>query len=149
MRDGEKGPVRFPRGNPSLGQATARWASPTAADGNSRTADPATSREGSTSLTGQAAMWATPTAAMWRSEDGDGMRAPKHSPPLSRQVLRPAMPGAQSSPSDPTSSRRLNPLFVEWLMGWPIGWTACEPLGTEWCRWLLLSRSWLLRLGRT
>jgi hypothetical protein len=25
---------------------------------------------------------------------------------------------------------RLNPQFVEWLMGFPIGWTACEPLVT-------------------
>ena len=28
---------------------------------------------------------------------------------------------------------KLNPEFVEWLMGWPIGWTACEPVGTESC----------------
>lgn len=25
---------------------------------------------------------------------------------------------------------RLNPPWVEWLMGWPIGWTALEPLET-------------------
>ena len=25
---------------------------------------------------------------------------------------------------------QLNPDWVEWLMGWPIGWTACEPLAT-------------------
>lgn len=36
-------------------------------------------------------------------------------------------------PAGPTSSplaRRLNPRFVEWLMGWPPGWTAFEPLAT-------------------
>ena len=22
----------------------------------------------------------------------------------------------------------LNPMWVEWLMGWPVGWTDCEPL---------------------
>jgi hypothetical protein len=31
----------------------------------------------------------------------------------------------------------LNPTWVEWLMGWPLGWTGCEPLGTgkfqQWC----------------
>lgn len=31
----------------------------------------------------------------------------------------------------------LNPPWVEWLMGWPIGWTDLEPLGTDkfrqWC----------------
>jgi hypothetical protein len=25
---------------------------------------------------------------------------------------------------------RLNPEFIEWVMGWPIGWTAVAPLGT-------------------
>lgn len=33
---------------------------------------------------------------------------------------------------------RLNPQFVEWLMGWPIGWTELQPLATdrfqEWLR---------------
>jgi len=31
----------------------------------------------------------------------------------------------------------LNPTWVEWLMGWPLGWTALEPLGMDkfltWC----------------
>jgi len=31
--------------------------------------------------------------------------------------------GRESSPVDPTLRRRLNPRFVEWLMGFPIGWT--------------------------
>lgn len=26
---------------------------------------------------------------------------------------------------------RLNPEWVEWLMGWPIGWTDCTPLATD------------------
>jgi len=95
-------------------------------------------------LRDQTRQWATPTSAMWRSEDGS--HSPEHSPPLSRQVLRMPTPGAPSSPSGQTSRRRLNPLFVEWLMGWPTGWTACEPLGTEWSRWWLLSRFWLSRL---
>lgn len=29
-------------------------------------------------------------------------------------------------------TRALNPRFVEWLMGWPIGWTDCDSLVTEW-----------------
>jgi hypothetical protein len=32
---------------------------------------------------------------------------------------------------------RLNPAWVEWLMGWPIGWTDCAPSGTgRFRRWL-------------
>tara|TARA_R100001082_G_scaffold22457_2_gene10824 strand:- start:201 stop:512 length:312 start_codon:yes stop_codon:yes gene_type:complete len=39
---------------------------------------------------------------------------------------------AQTTSSDGSKSQtRLNPLFVEWLMGMPIGWTGFEPLGTE------------------
>ena len=31
----------------------------------------------------------------------------------------------------------LNPTWVEWLMGWPIGWTACEPLEMDkFLQWL-------------
>lgn len=30
----------------------------------------------------------------------------------------------------------LNPDWVEWLMGWPMGWTSLEPLPVqEWARW--------------
>jgi site-specific DNA-cytosine methylase len=45
------------------------------------------------------------------------------------------------------SHKVLNPQFVEWLMGWPIGWTEFAPVGTAWCRWLPLMRgalSWLV-----
>lgn len=29
---------------------------------------------------------------------------------------------------------KLNPEWVEWLMGWPIGWTALDSLATAWFR---------------
>ena len=36
-----------------------------------------------------------------------------------------------------TEDGQLNPTWVEWLMGWPLGWTGCEPLETEsYQRWL-------------
>lgn len=41
--------------------------------------------------------------------------------------------------SEVSSGGRLNPEWVEWLMGWPIGHTALKPLETdryqEWLRW--------------
>lgn len=40
----------------------------------------------------------------------------------------------------------LNPAFVEWLMGFPIGWTDFGRLGTAWSRWSRLMRSELSRL---
>lgn len=41
----------------------------------------------------------------------------------------------------------LNPQFVEWLMGLPIGMTDSGPLGTEWFRWLQRMRFEYWRLG--
>lgn len=37
--------------------------------------------------------------------------------------------GQTSLPQDQTSPQRqrLNPQFVDWLMGWPPGWTNTEP----------------------
>lgn len=36
-----------------------------------------------------------------------------------------------------TGRGQLNPMWVEWLMGWPIGWTSLEPLAPEaWQQWL-------------
>ena len=43
---------------------------------------------------------------------------------VAHSLPAPAMnDGQQSSEKDPTSRRRLNPQFVEWLMGFPPGWT--------------------------
>jgi hypothetical protein len=50
--------------------------------------------------------------------------------------------GAKSS----ASTRRLNPRFVEWLMGWPLGVTGYEFSATEFARWQEQMRSCLLRL---
>ena len=36
---------------------------------------------------------------------------------------------------------KLNPLFVEWLMGLPIGWTDLEPVETRWSQWWLAKHS--------
>ena len=51
-------------------------------------------------------------------------------------------------PTGAGSRPKLNLLFVEWLMGWPLGWSAFEPLGTEWSRWWRLMRGELSRLER-
>jgi hypothetical protein len=40
---------------------------------------------------------------------------------------------------------RLNPDFVDWLQGWPPGWSACAPLGTGSFRSWLQSHSCVLR----
>jgi hypothetical protein len=42
--------------------------------------------------------------------------------------------------------RRLNPAFVSWLMGWPIGHALCACSATEFTRWQQRMRGALLRL---
>jgi hypothetical protein len=42
---------------------------------------------------------------------------------VGRQAHRTPMPGQPSSETAPTSRQRLNPRFVEWLQGFPVGWT--------------------------
>jgi hypothetical protein len=56
--------------------------------------------------------------------------------------------GNPSSVKCPISPRRLNPNFVEHLMGWPIAWTRTDSAlsETEWSRWLRLMRSSLSML---
>lgn len=69
-------------------------------------------------LTGAVKMFPSPAARDWRS--GKGRLENGHSPQLAEVI------GGQ-----------LNPMWVEWLMGWPIGWTALEPLATgKFRQWL-------------
>jgi len=64
-------------------------------------------------------MLPTPTSRDWRSGTGAQPRE-GHAPPLTDVV------GGQ-----------LNPDWVEWLMGWPIGWTSLEPLPADnFAQWL-------------
>ena len=80
-------------------------------------------------LTGQA-QWATPTSR--DHKDGPMQTETPTNHLLGRQAPRSATGGQTSSPSTPNSPRRLNPLFVELLMGLPLGWTDFAPLGTGW-----------------
>ena len=67
--------------------------------------------------------WPTPSARDWK--DTPGMTAQRkdgksRDDQLPRRVY--------SRGKVPAGGGKLNPTWVEWLMGWPIGWTDCEPL---------------------
>ena len=81
---------------------------------------------------------------------GNSKTPRRHSP----RAPKTETPGLESSQSDPTLLRRwptpkakLNPAFVDWMMGWPVGWTIArsgfDALGmASWrfrLRWLLSS----------
>jgi hypothetical protein len=57
---------------------------------------------------------ATPTARDWRSGKASQATHARNSRPLSEQI-----------------GGSLNPTWVEWLMGWPLGWTDLKPLETD------------------
>ena len=63
-----------------------------------------------------AVKWATPTARDWRSGKASQATHDKNSRPLSEQA-----------------GGSLNPTWVEWLMGWPLGWTDLKHSATDKC----------------
>lgn len=84
--------------------------------------------------------WATPSARDWKSGCASEATLSRNSRPLNEQVISlyslpdPEMmtAGDECSESDPISlppsqKRKLNPFFVEWLMGFP--WGSSEPGG--------------------
>lgn len=71
--------------------------------------------------------WATPTTRDWKDGAATSPKV-KTGSVLGRQAPRSKVNGK-------ASQLTLNPLFVEWLMGWPIGWTGLEPVETAWCHW--------------
>lgn len=63
-------------------------------------------------------MWPTPKARDWKDASSAGTFE-RSSPDLGKMVGQSAITGA------------LNPTWVEWLMGYPLGWTACAALATR------------------
>jgi hypothetical protein len=82
-------------------------------------------------LDAQARQWPTPTASdiFPYTEAEARRRSPDLPTTASRQAPTIEQPGHECSPK----CRRLNPLFVEWLMGFPIGDTALERSATRSC----------------
>lgn len=78
-------------------------------------------------------LWATPAYRDYRSTEASQDTHNKNSRPLSEQVGKWVSTQHTSSPQGQTpkktgkksssTSRRLNPLFVSWLMNWPLGWS--------------------------
>ena len=124
------------------------WPTPVASEARRQT-HAAEGREGSLGLTDAVRGWPTPTA-------GDAVGATGYMSGDQRDTFRPSLNtaarmngppgpttrsgGPTSPPSGPTSSRRslrkgqtkriprrLNPKFVEWLQGFPDGWSAVSP----------------------
>lgn len=121
----------------------ANWPTATAGDVKASRAKGYTTGHDGTTLTDATRGWPTPPVPTGgsqteRTDPGGGLRRDDLLPQIAFRFSLPAPqtsePGEESSPLD----RKLNPLFVEWLMGWPIGMTDCDSAVTEWS--LLLQR---------
>lgn len=121
--------------------ASVMWPTPTVCGNYNRKGASATSGDGlatavATSLTmsdlvstdapiAKAKMYPTATATAYKGWSPNHNRADTDDRPdytIERQAF---------SPGQQTPPMRLNPAWVEWLMGWPIGHTALKPLATD------------------
>lgn len=94
------------------------WPTPTVCGNYNRKGASAKSGDG---LATAVLRCATPTARDWKSGKASQATHDRNSRPLSEQI-----------------GGSLNPTWVEWLMGWPLGWTDLNPLAMgkfhEWQR---------------
>jgi hypothetical protein len=102
------------------GTASGFWPTPTCDAATERTTKYA---QGGTSLSLAVKTWPTPTASDNRDRGNLG------SPAIQRRVKKGKQIMLSMSVSD--TSGALNPQWVEWLMGWPLGWTDCDALATD------------------
>tara|TARA_R100000329_G_scaffold11543_1_gene12584 strand:+ start:189 stop:1286 length:1098 start_codon:yes stop_codon:yes gene_type:complete len=108
-----------PKRGTTLGGAARLWPTPTASDsdGGPRQQDGKRGRA-LKDLPGQ--MWPTPTSRDWRSGKASENTHNRNSRPLNELIAKKEeVPG------------QLNPTWVEWLMGLPLGWTDLGSWGTE------------------
>ena len=95
-------------------------------------------------------LWPTPNQRDWK--DTGATQGNRKSPNLGTMVHQWATPTKADAQGGPGRSDKrtggdnlrtqaggqLNPTWVEWLMGWPLGWTDCAASATakfrEWCR---------------
>jgi len=102
-----------------LSSAAKLWPTPLASDGK-RNGSPGDYHRKSPSLGVMVQLWPTPTASdsnKWSNQSLIDRKAKGQQVRLKTAVSPEGGKGGQ-----------LNPEWVEWLMGWPIGWTELKPL---------------------
>lgn len=124
---------------PLLNRQAQQWPTPQARDHRSGEASQETAEKNARPLNEAALRW-WPTPAAERdgnTPESHLARKPGRTVVTNLDVMAECLSGPQlqtTAPHGPPPSnerRTLNPRFVEWLMGFPIGWTDCAPSETE------------------
>lgn len=125
------------------GKGFSSWPTPTA---NSMTGSGTQGRQGGVNLQTKVSLWATPIARDWKDGANLSLKVPTNSM-LGRQAPRSGVSGIGASDN---GCHQLNPIFVEWLMGFPTRWslpdtepTSFEHSAMQLYHWLQHMRSML------
>ena len=103
----------------TLGRAVKLWPTPTVSTGAQTKENPTPRQTGGTSLAGAVKLWPTPNAS--DNRDRGSMRDPA----IQRRIKLGKQVGLSMAVKDGANQETgsLNPQWVEWLMGFPEGWT--------------------------
>ena len=121
VADGDR-TTNYAQGGTSLGFAVRNWTTPTVTGNHNRKGASKNSGDGLATVVKN---WPTPTSRMLTVGD---MEQARHA---GNGKTRPTYLMANQS------GGTLSPMWVEWLMGWPVGWTDCDALETgKFRQWL-------------
>ncbi len=120
MQDGEclALTIRVPHTN---GTGYGYWPTPDTCAGGT---GPSQAKRNQPRLQDAVKMWATPTKRDWKEQTLSPSLAVMH---LDKERSK-QLPRQMSLESPELHGGKLNPVWVEWLMGWPLGWTDLNPL---------------------
>ncbi len=160
-KDGDTSQLDVPE-NGLLGRMAANWPTPRSKEDGEYQYSRGDKTKPVPTLSGAAQNWPTPTSLSFADSHQPGnSKSYNETMALAEKVsLASALPDRPISTVGEESShirRALNPLFVEWLMGWPRGWTSLaltppassdsECSATAFIRWKRHMCSALLQLG--
>lgn len=97
------------------------WPTPTVCGNNNR--------KGLTKTSGDGLATAVLTYPTPKCQDAGAALFDRRKGNLGEVIHGKYLNGGDTTPQ--TKTARLNPYWVEWLMGWPIGWTDLKPLATD------------------
>ena len=104
------------------------WATPAARDHKSGQASDETLNKNARPLNEQACLSGLPAPPTPTDGDTSSQRGPDSRPLYQTPRVGPhGPPGQGARHGGQPKGKRLNPAFVEWLMGWPLGWATAEP----------------------